>query len=288
MSKKHTFEYVKEYFEEQGCELLEEEYKNARFKMKYKCNCGNISETIFNNFKKGSRCSKCGGSKKLTFKYVQQFFNDHGCELLEKEYKNNKIPLKYRCKCGNISIIKFDNFKRGQRCIKCNGREKHTLEYVKQYFKNQGCELLEGKYINNSTLMKYKCLCGNISEIVFKSFRAGNKCMKCAIKNRSGENSSLWNPNLTNEERETNKTRVSDYLYIKWRKKIYKRDNYICQKCSQRGKILNAHHIEGYSENKDLRLEESNGITFCRKCHKQFHKKYGIKNVNRQQLKFFI
>ncbi len=71
MSKKHTIEYISRYFKEQGCELLEKEYKNTRTKMRYKCNCGNISKTRFYNFKQGKRCRKCSGSEKHTFKYVE-------------------------------------------------------------------------------------------------------------------------------------------------------------------------------------------------------------------------
>ena len=60
------------------------------------------------------------------------------------------------------------------------------------------------------------------------------------------------------------------------------------QKCSQKGEKLNAHHILNYSTHKELRLKKSNGITFCKKCHKQFHIKYGIKNNNRIQLDKFL
>ena len=49
-------------------------------------------------------------------------------------------------------------------------------------------------------------------------------------------------------------------------------------------KKLNVHHIEGYAENKHLRIDVSNGITFCQKCHNVFHRIYGKKNNNRSQL----
>lgn len=50
---KLSYEYVKNYFIEQGCELLENEYVNAHIKMKYKCFCENISYINWNNFKNG-------------------------------------------------------------------------------------------------------------------------------------------------------------------------------------------------------------------------------------------
>jgi hypothetical protein len=35
--------------------------------------------------------------------------------------------------------------------------KKYTIETVKQYFKDNGYELLENEYINTHTKMKYKC-----------------------------------------------------------------------------------------------------------------------------------
>jgi len=56
---KHDIDYIKKIVEEQGCELLETEYINAKTKMKYKCRCGFISYSLFNNIKNGHGCSNC-------------------------------------------------------------------------------------------------------------------------------------------------------------------------------------------------------------------------------------
>jgi hypothetical protein len=61
--------------------------------------------------------------------------------------------------------------------------------------------------------------------------------------------------------------------YLIWRTSVFVRDNWICQKCNQRGGNLQAHHIKGFKEFRKLRYEIENGITYCIKCHKQIHKK---------------
>lgn len=61
--------------------------------------------------------------------------------------------------------------------------------------------------------------------------------------------------------------------YTQWRAKVFERDNYICQDCTQRGGVLNAHHIKSFVKHKKLRFIISNGITLCDKCHKGKHKK---------------
>ena len=58
--------------------------------------------------------------------------------------------------------------------------KKLTFEFVYNFFKEQKCELLETEYKNSKTKMKYKCKCGNKSEINFNSFQNGTRCMKCS------------------------------------------------------------------------------------------------------------
>lgn len=227
--------------------------------------------------------------KRHTLEYVQKYFKEHRCGLLEKKYKNSGTNMKYKCSCGNISQICFDNFKQGKRCRVCadkRGAEKRrfSFNYVEKYFKNRGCKLMEDKYEGVFIDINYICKCGEMNKINFTNFRCGHRCKKCSINKRKGLNHYNYNPYLTDEEREFNKSRMSDYFYIKWRKKIFKNDDYICKRCGNKGGILNAHHIESWASNKNLRFEKTNGITFCESCHKQFHKIYGKINNNRQQL----
>ena len=202
MPEKLKFEVVYNYFKDQGCELLETEYVSVHTKMRYRCKCDNESLISFNNFKNlNRRCMKCGGNEKLTYDFVYNFFKNEGCELLETEYINSATKMRYRCKCENESEIIFNNFQSGHKCAKCSGNEKLTFSWVYNYFEDQGCELLETKYINNSTKMKYLCSCGNKSSITFKSFKRHKSCRECRIKKQSGPNHPNWNTDRTRRTR---------------------------------------------------------------------------------------
>lgn len=76
-------------------------------------------------------------------------------------------------------------------------------------------------------------------------------------------------------------------IYKEWRELVFKKDNYICQKCGSLEKIR-PHHIESFSSNPELRTETSNGITLCNDCHKNFHHIFGIKNNTQNQLTIYL
>ena len=61
-----------------------------------------------------------------------------------------------------------------------------------------------------------------------------------------------------------------------WRKEVFKRDKYTCQHCNQKGGKLNAHHIKPFALYPDLRTVLRNGLTLCRVCHIEVHKKKSI------------
>ena len=53
-----------------------------------------------------------------------------------------------------------------------------------------------------------------------------------------------------------------------WRTAIFKRDDYTCQMCGERGGRLQADHIEPVALRPDLRFDLDNGRTLCVPCHK--------------------
>jgi hypothetical protein len=87
--------------------------------------------------------------------------------------------MKYKCNNDHINYTTFANFKIGSRCSDCYGNKKHTIEGVKQYFKDYNYELLEDIYINGITKMKYKCNNNHINYVNFANFKTGSRCPEC-------------------------------------------------------------------------------------------------------------
>jgi transcription elongation factor Elf1 len=108
---------------------------------------------------------------------------------------------------------------------------------------------------------------------------------KVAIsKKLRGEKNHTWKGGVTPEN---NIIRQSVNVKL-WKLAVYERDFFTCRKCNQVGGKLQAHHIQNFSDFEELRCEVSNGITFCKKCHQTFHKKYTKLNNTIEQLNEYL
>lgn len=102
-------------------------------------------------------------------------------------------------------------------------------------------------------------------------------------KRRRGSLSSNWKGGITSLR---NIIRNS-YKAKQWRNEVFTRDDFTCQECGKRGGYLEAHHdtvtFADIIELNDIRTFEqamdceelwdiNNGITLCKKCHKDTKK----------------
>ena len=135
-----------------------------------------------------------------------------------------------------------------------------------------------GKKHTEASLKKMReCKLGN-------HYKLGYKCSeKTRIKMaevRKGSKSHLWKGGIY-PENEAARRNIEVRL---WRESVFARDNWTCQKCSNRGGRLNAHHIRNFAECPEIRTSIGNGITFCKDCHEEFHKIYTKRNNTKEQL----
>lgn len=114
--------------------------------------------------------------------------------------------------------------------------------------------------------------------------KAWNKGMIGVVKGRGGDKCPFWKGGISPINA---LIRMSTENKL-WRKSVYERDNYTCQKYGTTGGRLNAHHINNFADFPELRFAIDNGITLSEKAHREFHKKYGRHNNTREQLMEFL
>jgi len=209
--KKYTIEQLKEIFQQNNCELLQDYYDRVNKPVNYRCACGKKSQIAINNFIKGGRCRSCGGkkiSKKMIFtiEKIKNHFEDNGYALLSNDYTGAHQKLSVICPKGHNIQISYGNFNRGNRCRHCffESRRKptppklrpspikHTYESMKIDLEQNGYKLLSTEFLGVKYKMKFECPNGHLDEMQYATFRRGARCIKCSREKRKGVGNWRW------------------------------------------------------------------------------------------------
>lgn len=185
--------------------------------------------------------------RKLTFEEVKSLFEKYGYKLLETEYTNSKVKMRYICPTHsdveNASSV--DNLKQGKRCYYCskektNEKSRLTLEEVKVDFEIRGYILLDKEYKNNATKMEYTCPHhpNELTEISLANLRKGKGCNHCGSK-RGGQ----LNRVKFEKVKELFETREYELLENEYNGNKHQM-KYICKKHPLKENSINYHDLQ--------------------------------------------
>jgi hypothetical protein len=123
-------------------------------------------------------------NKKFDFLYVENYFKEQGCTLLEDTYVNSNTKMKYICICNKESEITFYKFKSGQRCRGCSffkssEKQRLSIDYIREFFNKHDCILLSDRYINNYGKLEFICKCQGKSTTTWATFKNSKSCANC-------------------------------------------------------------------------------------------------------------
>lgn len=211
------------------------------------------------------------------------------CKQCNKDFLATQNKIKF-CSCGcyhkshskeypkcRECSKKLSDFK-SKICLKCYN---HSPEFIERNRKI--CKIPRNhKWGPMPQSVKDKIRIANAGRIVTQEHRDKiSKTLMGRPTGRTGAKAPNWKGGVT-------KLRHKEWQSAEsrnWRLSVFERDKYTCQmpRCNKSGCILNAHHIEKYSENKEKRLDINNGITLCFDCHnKTKHKEKLFEEVFRQ------
>lgn len=178
-------------------------------------------------------------------------------------------------------------------CPQCKRNKlKNTFIWTNEYFLEKlaevrnDVEVLE-EYKGSQQNIKCRCKkCGKDWFVAPCRLLKNVKCFYCSYEeDRSGENSCMWNPNLTDEERAEKR---KDVAYKQFTEEVMKRDNYTCQLTGDRNSHHNVHHLNGFDKFIEQRLDKHNAITLSEDIHKEFHHMYGYGENTKEQFFEFV
>lgn len=126
--------------------------------------------------------------KKLSYEEVYNLFKEKGYTLLEKEYKNNQIPLLFIDKKGYKSTISVGNLKLNRTPCYFSKRNIYSIENIQKFLneKQENVIVLSKIYEGNDKLLCFKCSCGSIFYRTWAdmSTHVYTVCKECSIKKR--------------------------------------------------------------------------------------------------------
>ncbi len=192
--------------------------------------------------------------------------------------RNNFIRWKCRCDCGKVTIT-YGTSLRGNKTQSCGCL---NVERVKSLDSRKNLRQKNlGKKHSEET--KSKMSASHKGKNTWSSGTKWTDAQKEKLKSRTAWNAGKIGecPQLGNPQRGSkshrwkggitpiNKAIRNSVEYKKWRREVFKRDDFTCQQCGIRGGTLNADHIKSFALYIELRFDLSNGRTLCVPCHRK-------------------
>jgi len=286
------------------------EYKRSCDKIKIICPVHGIFEQEANAHLNGQGCPKCGiilrknKRRKTTRQFIEDAKKVHGdkYDYSLVQYKNNSTKVKIICPVHGVFEQKPNAHLNENNCPKCSGRyeKKYAKDNIPVYdtYANQlepyGIACRRNKEDEN--ILEVKCM--YCDRWYMPSMISVYGKIKCIKGNSQGE-SNLYCSDTCKQACPTygqilypkgfknDKTNTSREVQPALRKRVLKRDNYTCQRCSATDIELHCHHYEGIEINPIESADADNCITLCKNCHNDIHKadKCGIKQYQRKECK---
>lgn len=219
---------------------------------------------------KKRNCIICGKD----ISYLEQFFKNTcsmKCGLIKKH--NNSITINKCIICNNnFEVLKSRKFKK--TCSsKCKGKLTSLLKTgvpkPKEIFHSK-CVICEKNIIfYKSSKRKKTCSRECISKLIIRGLEKyrhqprTEEWKRNISLSQKGEKAHNWQGGKT----EINKRLRRGREFKQWREEVFKRDNWTCQHCKQRGGRLHPDHIKPFALYPELRFDVNNGRTLCESCH---------------------
>lgn len=195
--------------------------------------------------------------------------------------KNGRACWLCKCNCGNTIVVAGISLRIGNtRSCGCLQQETRSVNGSSTKGRKDTNEQRKRKSVAHTNMV----LSEEHKLAISFGLKGKNKTEKHKQNlrkprpNMSGKNNYMYgkrgklSPNWKEIKKRMDRPEVALADYREWRLSVFKRDNFICQRCKDgNGGNLNAHHIYAWKFFPSLRYESWNGVTLCQKCHQYVH-----------------
>lgn len=159
-------------------------HANNKTKLKFKCyKCKNEFYSRIKNIERSkvSVCKNCFVTpQRKNLVYYDCIARFKGGRCLSKEYKGNKVKLKWKCKNNHQWWAVPGDISHGYWCGKCGGNASLTIEEIKKIGENKGFKCLSNKCNSHRNKLTWICPENHIWETQYSVIRNGHGCPVCA------------------------------------------------------------------------------------------------------------
>ena len=274
--------------------VIEEFDDNDRGRCICKCSCGNIISVNRHSMKIG-KAKSCGCKKyickKTREKSIEKTLHKRFGRLVANEVdeamteEKGELCFKCTCDCGNVVSIEGRKLRKGiNKSCGCLRSEKSS-ERLKEKWNDEEYRKMRSEQ-SRKTSEKYW---GDENERAIRSEKVREATLK-QWQNIEYRRKQVAAHGGDPDNMNINKSRAfKSPGYDKWKKDVFEREDYTCEKCGKRGCLLHAHHKNGYHWCEKGRVNLDNGACLCKECHDKFHAIYGKSyNTEEQYIAFLI
>lgn len=248
--------------------------------------------------------SKIPEKKKRLEKDGATFLSHH----TEGEGRKSRSFVTFICKCGKVDTKNWNYLDKKQAsealCSECSLKKTYETaarisdaiisNFFKQYPAQKFIRVLQrSKNAKSEThprkKIEFLCKCGNKGILIWNgiNFRKIREPL-CRVCARERKRNLTWNKSLSREER-IRKRMVDpenpENNHHHWAVLVKNSQKNTCFVTGvQTKKFLEAHHIFNWKKYPDKRFDPENGVCLLKHIHLLFHKKYGKKDNNLEQL----
>lgn len=177
--KKLTLQDCKDLARDKDGRCLSDFYKNSRTKLQWECSKGHLWEATHSSVSQGSWCPYCAGNA-VTLEDCKVLAHSRGGYCLSDRYINNLEKMEWMCNCGHKWKAPRVKIQSGCWCYECfKSNRAIGLDACISLAENKGGHCLEICYINNKTLMAWRCKKGHVFKHNLQNIKNGSWCPHC-------------------------------------------------------------------------------------------------------------